>query len=207
MSFSKTDLPHIQWSLIAFCLSLTLGASAIWLSAEYVDHSLKDRQAAQKQLGEARNKLNAAQSDLENMSTYALEYASLVEHKIIGGEQRLDWMEGLEKLHTQNHVLDFKYTIAPQLPYTANPPIESGNFDISLSGLSLEMDLLHDGQLIKFFEALRTSMQGWFIIDHCSLERTGISNNAEISATPGLSAQLKANCVGGWVTLKNRTAP
>ncbi len=97
MRFSKADLPELKWSLGAFALSIALASGIISLSEKYLELSLKDREAAQKQLTDARTQLLAAQSDQENMSAYALEYNSLLAQKVIGNEQRLDWMEGSGK--------------------------------------------------------------------------------------------------------------
>jgi len=206
MNFSKSDLPYLKWSLLAFLFSLIAGGSAIWIGAEYDANSLKERQAALKQVSEARSRLSTTESDLENMSTYAQEYKSLVDHKIIGDEQRLDWMEGLEKLHQQNHVIDFSYTIAPQQSYTPDPSQDAGNFALYQTGVNLKMDLLHEMQLIKFLGTIRTQLEGWFIIDHCTLERIATIDSATL-ATATVGPQLKADCTGGWVTMKNRNAP
>ncbi len=202
MNLDKSDLTHIKWSLLAFTLSVAIGGSVIWLSATYKSAALKAREAAQKQVSEAANMLSATRSDLKNMSTYALEYASLVERRIIGGEQRLDWIEELEKLRRQHHVIDFKYTIAPQQPYMPTPTLNTGDLEINLSGLSLQIDLLHEMQLIEFFEALRSDLKGWFVVDHCTLT----ANTTETPSPPNIGAQLKADCAGGWITLKNRNA-
>jgi len=204
MNFSKEDLLKLKWSLLTFLTSLAIGGSAIWIGSVYDESSLKERQAAQKQVVEARNRLSSTQSDLDNMSTYALEYNSLVENKVIGGENRLDWIEGLEKLRQQHRVIDFKYSIAPQKSLVPSPALDTGNFDLSLSGVNLQLDLLHDEQLIEFLEALRTDLKGWFIIEQCALERA-----ASASTDPNLKigAQLKATCMGGWITMKNRNTP
>ncbi|MEI7842899.1 MAG: hypothetical protein WCI39_07690 [Gallionellaceae bacterium] len=206
MNYSKDDLLKLKWSLLTFLISLALSASAIWIGSAYDANSLKARQSAQKQVVEARTKLSSTQSDLDNMSTYALEYTSLVNNKIVGDETRLDWIEGLEKLRQQRHVLDFKYTIAPQKDFVPSPALDTGNFSFSLSGANLQLDLLHEGQLNEFFEALRGDMKGWFIIDQCSLERIGTANTAE-TLMNNTGPQLKASCAGGWVTMKNRNAP
>lgn len=197
---SKSDFPHLKWSATAFAISLAVGAAAIWISEDFVAKTIKDRQNAQKQLSDARNKLTAVQSDLENMSTYAKEYDSLEKRKIIGSEQRLDWLEDLEKIRKQGYVMDFKYTISPQQPYAPVPAIDSGNYALNISNMSLQFDLLHEAQLLRFLEGLHTQMNGWLLLDRCSLERTG--------ADPGsLDVQIKANCSGGWITLKNRNMP
>jgi hypothetical protein len=199
MNFSKADLPRIKWSLLAFTLSLLLGGAAILLSAKYVDHARKERQEAQRELVAARVKMADAHSDLANMSIYAREYASLLDNKIIGTEQRLDWMEGLAKLQQHQLVVDFKYTIAPQQPYLPNPALDSGNFDLQLSGLTLQLDLLHEMQLLKILHALRSNIKGWFIIEHCTLERN--------TTTSTSLARLKAECAGGWITMKIKGTP
>lgn len=203
MNFAKADFQHLKWGLLAFTASLIVGGSAIWLGEEYVARSQQQRQLAQKQLNEARKALDAAQSDLENMSIYAKEFAALSSKKIIGDELRLDWMEGLETLRQQHRVIDFRYTIAPQQPYTPNPALDAGNFDLKLSSVTLQADLLHEGQLINFLQALRSNTNGWFIVDRCALERTDSANAPPLSR----GAQLKADCSGGWITLNNRSAP
>jgi hypothetical protein len=198
MSFSTADLPILKWSLGAFVLSLVLSAGIISLSNSYLETSLKGRQIAQQQVFDTRAQLLAAQSDEENMSAYAFEYNSLLGQKVVGDEQRLDWMEGLEKLRQQGSVLDFKYTISPQKSYTPNPPLDAGNFILSRSSMSMQIDLLHEEQLLHLFADMHSKLNGWFMLDGCTLSRT--------IATDEMSP-LKADCTGGWFTMKNKSAP
>lgn len=198
MSFSKDDLAEIKWSLGAFALSIALSGAVISLSGTYRENSLKESQAAQNQLNDSRAQLLAAQSDQENMSAYALEYNALLAQKVIGNEQRLDWMEGLEKLRQQGAVLDFKYTIAPQQGYTPNPPVDAGNFQLSRSSMTLQIDLLHEEQLLDLFAEMRKQLNGWFMLDECTVSRSGTLDEI----TP-----LKAECTGGWFTMKTKGAP
>jgi len=197
MSLSKADLSDLKWSLGAFALSLALCGVLYSISDVYLGQSLKDRQAAQKQLSDARTQLTAAQSDQENMATYAKEYNALLARKIIGNEQRLDWMEGLEKLRLEGRVLDFKYTITPQQTFTPNPPAEAGNFQLNRSNMTLQVELLHEEQLLHLLSAMRTHLNGWFMLDGCTLTRSG-SNE---------TSKLKAECTGGWFTMKSKGAP
>lgn len=198
MIFSKNDLPEIKWSLGALALSIALAVTLISWSEKYLELSLKEREAAQKQLNDARTQLLAAQSDQANMSAYALEYNALLAQKVIGTEQRLDWIEGLEKLRQEGSVLDFKYNISPQQGYTPNPPLDAGNFQLSRSGMTLQIDLLHEEQLLHFFSNLHDQINGWFMLDGCSISRTGPVDEL---------APLKAECTGSWFTMKNKNTP
>jgi hypothetical protein len=198
MSFSKADLPELQWSISALVVSLALSGGIISLSNTYIAHSLQGRQAAQQQLAGARAQLLSAQSDQENMSAYALEYDALKAQKVIGDEPRLDWIEGLEKLREQGVVLDFKYTIEPQQSYAPNPPLDAGNFKLSRSSMKLDIDMLHEQQLLNLFGDMRRQIKGWFILDGCTISRS--SETEEM-------APLKAECTGGWFTMKDKNAP
>jgi len=209
MTFSQSDLPHIKWSLLTFLLALSLTVGGVWSSTRFIVQAQLEEKIAQQQLTEARKQIDTARSDQENMNVYMQEYSLLLKQKIIGDDQRLDWMEGLSKLHQQEHVLDFKYTIAPQQPYTPAPALESGNYQLNLSNMTLQIDLLHENQLIQFLDSLRRNMNGWFILERCSLERTVASNNINpdsASTTTTVPAQLKAECTGGWLTLKTKEA-
>lgn len=199
MSFSASDIPEIKWSLGAFIVSLGIAAGLISFSEDYKHAAQQDRQAAQEQLGKAQAQLSTAQSDFENMATYKLEYEALEKQKVIGNEQRLDWIEGLEKIRKQGTVLDFKYAIGPQQGYTPSPSLDAGNFTLNLSPMTLQIDLLHEEQLDRLFSAMMTQMEGWFILDHCTISKGG-------EQTSGV-ASLKADCAGGWLTMKNRNAP
>lgn len=199
MSFAASDFAEIKWSLGAFLVSLGIAAWLVSFSEDYKHDAQKERQAAQEQLTKAQAQLATAQNDFENMATYKLEYEALETQKVIGNEQRLDWIEGLEKIRKQGIVLDFKYSIGPQQGYAPNPPLDAGNFALNLSPMTLQIDLLHEEQLDRLFTAMMTQMEGWFILDRCTL------SGGDAQATG--AASLKADCAGGWLTMKNRSAP
>jgi hypothetical protein len=199
MSFSTDDLGEIKWSLLACLLSAGIAVGLINYSASTQQQSLRQLQQAQKQLNIARDQLLTAQSDMENMSSYQMEYDALVTQKVIGKEQRLDWLEGLESLRKQGLLPDYKYTIGPQSAYTPNPPLNAGNFALTLSPMSMELDLLHEGQLLNFLGALSRQMPGWFLLDRCAIFRVDDTQHGGV--------KLKAQCAGGWFTMKNRNAP
>lgn len=194
MNFSQADFPYIKWSLLTFILTLTIGGTAVFVGQQFAHNAQIAKREAQQQLNDARIKLNAARDDQTNMATYTKEYSVIQQREVIGDEQRLNLIEGLETLRRRGSVLDFKYAIAPQQPYKPAMALETGNFDLKISPMKLQMELLHEGQLINLFDSLRRNMKGWFILETCSVERN-----------PGTNAQLKADCAGGWLTMKNRS--
>ena len=198
MRFSRTDFPLIRWSLATISASALLSSVILYGSSQYSNQKELKLSTAQRQLNEARRSLAAAHQDQVNLSDYSAEYGVLEEQNVIGDDHRLDWMEGLEKLRRQNLVVDFRYNIAPQKNYTPQPAIDSGNFNIHYSEMKLQFDLLHEGQLLHFFDALRNQIKGQYQLEGCTLHRNDAVENA---------AHIKAECRGGWITLKNRNTP
>ncbi|HUW25482.1 MAG TPA: hypothetical protein VMW07_03030 [Gallionella sp.] len=205
MNFSASDFPLVRGSILAICVSSLVSGIVLYSSDEYAKESLSQWRNTQAKLNDARKHLSAAHQDRQNMDTYAIEYGRLLDNKILGDDQRLDWMEGLENIRQQNLVTDFSYVIAPQKIYTPQPPVDSGNFEIRYSEMKLQIDLLHEEQLADFFKALDNRIKGWYQLEGCTLQRSAASNgNTEISA---VAAHIRAECSGGWITLRNRNAP
>jgi len=202
MKLSKSDFPLLRWSILAICVSALLSTAILYISNEYAEKSQRDLRKARNMGNDARRRLAAAHEDQQNMAIYADEYGALLERKIIGDDQRLDWMEGLEKLRQMNLVTDFRYNIAPQRNYVPQPPFDSGNFDIHYSETKLQFDLLHEEQLVDFFGALHRSIKGWYQLEGCTLQRSAPDDEEAAAST----THLEADCSGGWITLKNRTA-
>lgn len=200
MKFSNSDLRLMRWSLAAISASLLLSGVILYSSSKYADSAKQNLHAAQIKMNDARKRLTMARQDLENLSDYSQEYYTLENDKIIGDDHRLDWMDTLEKLRNQNLVIDFRYNVAPQKNYAPQPALDSGNFDIHYSETKLQFDLLHEGQLMKFFDALRSQNNGWYQLEGCTMQRTSMNEEADTAAVP----HIKAECNGGWITLKNR---
>lgn len=203
MKISKPDLLLMRRSLLAICASVLASTMVLYSSGEYVRQTQKNQHSAQQQLNNARNRLSAAHDDQQNMAAYADEYGVLIGRRIIGDDQRLDWMEGMEKIRQQNLVMDFRYSIAPQKTYPIKPSMDDSNFDIRYSEMKLQFELLHEAQLLDFFAALRSQIKGRYQLEGCTLQRAGADDADERHAT----ARLKAECGGGWITLKNRSVP
>lgn len=207
MKFATSDFPLMRRSILMICAFTLISAIVLYSSGKYAESTQKDRHSAQTMLNDARNHLITARQDQENMAIYAGEYGALIEQKIIGDDQRLDWIEGLEKIRQKNLVTDFRYNIAPQKIYAPQPPINSGNFDIHYSEMKLQFDLLHEMQLLNFFDTLRTDVKGWYQLEGCTLQRTSTSTGTGNKDEQTTATRLKAECSGGWITLKNRNAP
>ena len=205
MKLSNTDFRLLRWHIIALSISIAVSGALIYASNQFAKSSAENSRLALKQINKARSRLNSAMQDRDNFATYTSEYANLEDRKILGDNHRLDWMEGLDLLSQQNLVMNFSYAISPQTIYTPQPVIDSGNFEIHYSEMKLQLELLHEGQLLNFLNVMNEQIGGYYHLDSCSLSRTEkLTNTEEEPPAPEIKTNLMAECIGGWITLKNR---
>lgn len=204
MTFGKNEIRTLRKSLWGLSAALLLSGGIVYYTKEIKSQTKAELRNAQNAVSDARRQLDSARQDAESMSTYSIEYGALLAQEIIGEDKRLNWIEALEKIRQQNPTNDFRYRIEPQQPYTPNPALDTGNFDIRYSAMKLQFELLHEGQLVDFFAALRHDINGWYHLESCTLQRKSV--DIEQPFTPDASARLSAECSGGWITLKNRNA-
>lgn len=196
MKLSTQDWKLMRASVITLSIAVIAGVMLIYLSEQYAARASKAWRGAQQQLSAAKASLYAVQQQQDNSRTYLQPYRRLQQQHLIGIEPRLAWIENLEKLRAQNLLPRFSYNIGPQKTITPQPAIDTGNFEVHFSDMKLQLELLHETQLLAFFDALRSQVPGWYQLDSCTVTRVNPTG-----------AGLKAECKGGWLTLQNRSAP
>ncbi|HEY0665568.1 MAG TPA: hypothetical protein VGD24_05850 [Gallionella sp.] len=206
MKFSRSNFDLMRWSIAALSASVLLSGIILYASNKFANHADRDFRTVTNQMRDARSRLNNAYLDRDYLATYARDYAALEKREVLGDERRLDWMEGLDRLSSQPLVIGFTYTIAPQQSFAPQPALDSGSFDINYSEMKLQFELLHEGQLLDFFTALRQQIRGQYLLEGCSLQRT-TTDTGNTAEEPAPSAtNVTAECVGGWISLRNRNA-
>ncbi len=201
----KTDFTFYRWGVLALLIAFGAGGAVVLLTQDFYSRAQGADTAAQKQLSDARRDLAAAEDDQQNMAAYAQEYAALLSRDIVGRERPLlDWYDGLKALRRENIVLGFKYNIGPEQPYKPPVAVDSGNFALNMSSMTLSFDLLHEGQLANFFDALRSNINGFYMLGGCTVSRVSVN---EAGSPSGFAPSLRAECQGEWLTLRNRNAP
>lgn len=200
MKFSTEDLSRIKWPLLALLVTLAAGAAAIWFSDDFLAAMRRGHVTAERQLLEARNKLQHVQKEREDIETYFGKYRDLIVQGVVGDDRRLDWIEAVEKIRERKQLFSVKYVMSPQKNYIPGPALPTGNFDFNVSNMALQFSLLHEEQLFTFLDDLRAQVKGMPLLEHCSIERA--SELQELKYAP----QLKAECSLNWLTLKDRSA-
>ncbi|HNP63464.1 MAG TPA: hypothetical protein PKH39_05970 [Woeseiaceae bacterium] len=121
---------------------------------------------------------------------YHRRYQQYYELGFIGRENRLDVVETMRTTTAELDLPRVSYTIEPQSAVVA--PVTSflggENIQVRVSKLQLEMGLIHEIDLLRFFDVLQSQAPGMIKVDRCELANIG-----DTSSTPG-DPNLSANC-------------
>ena len=125
---------------------------------------------------------------------YHRRYERFSDLGFVGQESRLDWIETMRETTTGLTLPRVSYAIEPQLNVIA--PVESFNAgeeaEIHVSRLQLEMGLVHEIDLLRFFDELQQNAPGLIKVERCALTwqadpATALTAGANILADCALS--------------------
>ena len=190
-TFTET-LRRIRWNLAILLLLSLLGAAAVYASMEmYTAAQKTDKQAIDKH-AEIQSKLANAQNEEQELREKFARYQNIEARGYIGGERRLDWVEQIRKIKTNRKLLDIQYELEPQKVLESN----SSGYDFMVSTMKLQMQLLHEEDLLNFLADLRDSIRAYTSVKSCDVVRRTIL---------GSPAQLTADCTIDWITLREKS--
>ncbi len=125
------------------------------------------------------------------LARYHRRYRELQDLGFVGRERRLDWIETIRAAAKSLDLANVTYSLEPQLEVIR--PVESASpnaeIQIYLSRLELELGLVHEVDLLRFFNRLELEAPGLMKVDQCNLTR-------EPGATEKLAADtnISARC-------------
>jgi hypothetical protein len=147
-------------------------------------------------------KLARASEEQQELRDKIARFQELKAKGYIGAEHRLDWIEAIARIKVARRILKLEYEFSPQrqvdstlLPGGAS----AGGFEVMASQMRLQLELLHEAELLAFLAELRDTVQALVKVRSCTIERIATGNTIR----SGNLAQLKADCVLEWITLKD----
>ena len=198
MKLNKQDWRKLQTTLIVLIMVFIAVISMI-ISAQ--NFSIQQEQALQKQknlLNLARQRFQSSGIEKETIAQYLPKYQLLINRGFVGEERRLEWVEELRNQHQILKLFSIKYSIGLQEPYSSNLAINLGGFVLNRSVMTIDLDMLHEEDILQLTEALSNRNKEVFMLRDCEITR--LNNGVVLSDQ--LIANLHAKCELDWLTLR-----
>ena len=194
---TKRDLLNLRWSLVLFAVLALAGGVTLSIAMKMFNEAQGANQRAARVKTEASN--NAAQPGQveQELREKIARYQDMTARGIIGQEHRIDWIEAIRSIKQSRKLLDVKYEIGPQeLIKPELAAAELSGYEIVASPMKLDMQLLHEDDLLGFLADLRARVQGFVRVQSCD-----VAALAQPPVERGPTPQLQASCELAFITI------
>jgi hypothetical protein len=196
------ELHLVRGALLCFALTVLASVVLLSLSATYRMRAAQQLDLAQRTRSAATTLFNHAEAEKQEIRAYEPQFLALRQRGLIGEENRLAWIDALRRSQEQRKLLPISYDISPQQALQVPLPIVMGQYHLRGSRMRLQMDLLHEMDLLNLLDDLRQA--GYFAVQDCTLKRHA---SAAAGAASGAAPTLGAECELLWLTLGSTPMP
>ncbi|MDH5425011.1 MAG: hypothetical protein OEY29_08470 [Gammaproteobacteria bacterium] len=114
-------------------------------------------------------------------------------------ENRLYFLDSLERIRLQHKVPALSYSISARKPYDYKDGIiKEKGLKVSVSDIELKMSLMHEGDLLDVVASIKQIKKSVHIVTACQLSRIGSAAVRDRSSGPNIDAL----CNIKWFTFK-----
>jgi hypothetical protein len=198
---TQADLQALRNPLLALLAVALAGGATVYYSERMMVAARQQLAQQQVQFKEARTRLQKSGDEKEIIVKYIDRYREMERVGYIGDEQRINWLDGLRVANRQADLFGVEYQIGAQRPYAYAADFNPGQLALNQSVMRLRFRLLHEEDLLRFFNALARQGNGLFTIDQCMLRR--INTGGIIRYQPNVNAE----CDLSWITVKVAPGP
>jgi len=193
---NQSDFEALRTPLLVLLAVLVAGAGAIFYTDRLLASERQQFLQQQGQLKQAHVRLQKSGDERDIIVLYLDRYRQLERAGFVGEEQRINWLDGLRLANQQADLFGVDYQIGTQRIYPFAAEFNPGQIELNQSLMQLRFRLLHEGDLLRFFDALARQNAGIFTVDQCLLRR--IDTRGVIRYQPNVNAE----CELSWITAK-----
>ncbi|MBF0603267.1 MAG: hypothetical protein HQL07_06195 [Nitrospirae bacterium] len=197
----KSPGSALLWKVsFIFIIAILLGIAAVWGGMAYRDSAHQQIQSIQNELTTIKNKKESFIKELDLVKNYKPLYQTFVSKGVINQEPRIKWLETVDQIGQELKLTKpVRYKLEVRKAFDPPFSLPKGNFVLFVSLMTLNMDLLHEGDLFRFFNALEQQANGIFSVPSCSIKRT--TTRYRLQSNAEWTTSLEAECALHWFTL------
>ena len=193
MTLTREELQRIALPLVIALALAAAGAGIIYGGGEALRVARAQFAVAQGERRQSSERLARIAEEEREVSQKIDVYKQLKSLHILGEERRLEWADTINRIRVQRELLDLRYRVERQKLVTsvAGKP---ASVDFFASTMRVEMQLLHEEDLLRFLADLRASGNAYYSVKRCVIARTGQAVGGA-TMTPRLSAQCEIDLI------------
>ena len=191
------DWRIIRGALVSLVLSIAVSSSLVAgsnyfkqrMNKEFIRNDALFKNISQRYL--------AIDEEAKRIEKYFPKFVELYHRGVIGEEQRLNWVEVLQKAEKRLKLPGLSYIISTQKAYAPSYPITMGSYKLYASEMTLDLQLLHEGDFFRLLNMLNSEAKGVYNLTSCNFDvaAKGIVEKPD-------AANVRVSCELEWYTIK-----
>ena len=200
MTLTREEMTRLAPPLLVALALIAVGVGINYSAGEGLRIAQVRLAAAQNERRQNAERLARIAEEEREVNQKIDVYMRLKSFNILGEERRLEWADAINRIRLQRELLDVRYRVERQ-KLVNSVPGKPASVDFFASTMRVDLQLLHEEDLLRFLADLRASGNAYYSVKKCVLTRTGQAVGGT-TMTPRLSAQ----CDIDLVTIIDRAA-
>ena len=196
MKYSDIDWKILRGAIAILVVSISVAGTLIYLTMYFQDRMHREFTRNDLRFQSISKRYLAVDEEEKLIKKYYPRFIELYNKGVIGKEQRLNWIEVLRTAGMQIQVPTLSYQIESQDTYMPSYSVTLGRFKLYSSKMTLNMRLLHEGDLLNILNRLNKNAKGIYSLNSCRLSQNGLI--VESADAPNINAE----CDLQWFTIK-----
>ena len=200
MTLTRDELRRLALPLLIAAALLAVGAAIIYSAGEGMRMTQASLGVAQSERRQNAERLARIAEEEREVNQKMDVYKQLKALNILGEERRLEWADAINRIRVQRELLDVRYRVERQ-KLLSSAPGKPANVDFFASTMRIDLQLLHEEDLLRFLADLRDSGNAYYAVKKCAITRTGQA----VGGTT-MTPRLQASCDIDLITIVDRAA-
>ncbi len=195
MMIAREDFKRLGLPFATAALLIGLGITGVTLSENWLIEARKANAAVKNTTTEAQKRVDQGAEEEREIKENMLWYSRMASKGMVDQENRLDLIDTIAKIKTARKLFEIRYNIEPQraLSYPGITP--AGAMDLVASRMKLDMQLLHEEDLLKFLSDLNGSALSHISVRRCTLDRIERGTGQALANVPRLNSSCEVDLV------------
>jgi hypothetical protein len=200
LNLTREELRKLAAPLLAAIVLIAAGVALVRSAGESRAQAQAQLAAAQAERRQNADRLARIAEEEREVSEKLDVYKQLKRLNIIGEERRLEWADAVARIRNQRELLDLTYRVDRQ-KLLKSVPGKPDSVDFFASTMTVQLDLLHEEDLLRFLADLRDSGNAYYSVKTCRVNRTG-----QAATGTTITPRLRASCEIDLITVMDRGA-
>ena len=197
MKLGRSDIKKLRLPIAGFVALILAGVACAFAADNYLQKTKTLGAATSAQRAEVQAKLASANEEEREIKANLQQYQALAARGIVGEENRLDWVDTVTAIKNERRLFNISYSIEPQKELTYPGFSPGGGVKFLVSRVKLNMQLLHEEDLLNFIDDLSRRGKAYLSVRSCNVTR------ASLGVGTTLAPRLAADCVFDLITISH----